>query len=569
MLFSRMFIPTTKEEPKEAEVVSHRLMLRAGFIRRLSSGIYTWLPLGLRSLRKVERIIRQEMDGKDAQEILMPSVQPKELWVESGRWDLYGKELLRFKDRNERELCLAPTHEEVITDLVRKEVRSYRELPLTLYQIQTKFRDEIRPRFGVMRSREFVMKDAYSFDADERGAEKSYMAMFDAYENIFRRCGLRFRAVEADTGEIGGKFSHEFMVLADTGEDVIISCESCGYAANLERAEVGKVAAQAGKKSGSYRRVPTPGKKRVEDVARFLGVPARSLVKTMLFTTDRGTVGVLVAGDREVNPTKLKNVLSFTFVELADDATIEQATGGPLGFSGPLGLDIPLYADRDLVSMEDFVVGGNEKDVHIADVNTGDFKVEGYCDLKVAAAGDACPRCGGALVATRGIEVGHIFKLGTKYSEAMHAVFLDSEGTDRLMVMGCYGIGVGRTVAAAIEQNHDENGMTLPFAIAPFEVEVLPVNTSHGESMELANTLYRALLANGIDTILDDREERPGVKFKDCDLIGIPLRVTIGERGLKEGNVDIKVRTEKAPVTVRKEDILGRVVEHVAEVRGR
>jgi prolyl-tRNA synthetase len=395
------------------------------------------------------------------------------------------------------------------------------------------------------------------------------MAMFDAYENIFRRCGLRFRAVEADTGEIGGKFSHEFMVLADTGEDVIISCESCGYAANLERAEVGKVAAQAGKKSGSYRRVPTPGKKRVEDVARFLGVPARSLVKTMLFTTDRGTVGVLVAGDREVNPTKLKNVLSFTFVELADDATIEQATGGPLGFSGPLGLDIPLYADRDLVSMEDFVVGGNEKDVHIADVNTGDFKVEGYCDLKVAAAGDACPRCGGALVATRGIEVGHIFKLGTKYSEAMHAVFLDSEGTDRLMVMGCYGIGVGRTVAAAIEQNHDENGMTLPFAIAPFEVEVLPVNTSHGESMELANTLYRALLANGIDTILDDREERPGVKFKDCDLIGIPLRVTIGERGLKEGNVDIKVRTEKAPVTVRKEDILGRVVEHVAEVRGR
>jgi prolyl-tRNA synthetase len=363
-----------KEVPKEAEVISHRLMLRAGFIRRLSSGIYTWLPLGFRSLRKVERIIRQEMDGKSAQEILMPFVQPKELWVESGRWEFYGKELLRMRDRNDRELCLGPTHEEVVTDLVKKEVRSYRELPLTLYQIQTKFRDEIRPRFGVMRSREFMMKDAYSFDADEAGAEKSYMAMFEAYENVFRRCGLRFRAVEADTGEIGGKFSHEFMVLADTGEDVIISCESCGYAANLERAEVGGGKEPANTKSGSSKRVQTPGKKRVEDVARFLGVPERKLVKTMLFTTDRGTVGVLVAGDREVNPTKLKNLLSFKFVELADNATIEDATGGPLGFSGPIGLSIPLYADAELASMEDFVVGGNEKDVHVVDVNPGDFR---------------------------------------------------------------------------------------------------------------------------------------------------------------------------------------------------
>ena len=569
MLFSRMFIPTMKEEPKEAEVVSHKLMLRAAFIRRLSSGIYTWLPLGLRSLRKVEGIIREEMNRTGAQECLMPAVQPKELWVESGRWDLYGKELLRIKDRNDRDLCLAPTHEEVITDLVRKEVRSYRELPRNLYQIQTKFRDEIRPRFGVMRSREFIMKDGYSFDVDEQGAEKSYLAIFQAYDNIFRRCGLQFRAVEADTGEIGGKFSHEFMVLADTGEDVIISCDTCGYAANLERAEVGGPTEAAGGKRGTYKKVKTPGKRRVEEVADFLGVAARKLVKTLLFTTDRGTVGTLVAGDREINPTKLKNELSFKFVELADESTIEQATGGPLGFSGPIGLDIPLFADKDIRTMEDFVVGGNEKDVHIVGVNAADFKVEGYYDLKVASPGDPCPRCAGRLTATKGIEVGHIFKLGTKYSSAMNATYLDQEGQDRLMVMGCYGIGVGRTVAAAIEQNHDEDGIALPFAIAPFEVEVLPVNASHAESMEIASRVYDALKDKGVDTILDDRDERPGKKFKDCDLIGVPLRVTIGERNLKDGNVEIKMRTRKEQDVVRKEEIVGRVMEYVESARGR
>jgi prolyl-tRNA synthetase len=567
MLFSRMFIPTIKEDPKEAEVISHRLMLRAGYIRRLSSGIYTWLPLGLRSLRKVEQIIREEMNKKGAQEVLMPFVQPKELWVESGRWEVYGKELLRLKDRNDRELCLAPTHEEVITDLVRREVRSYRELPLTLYQIQTKFRDEIRPRFGVMRSREFIMKDGYSFDVDESGAEKSYLAMFDAYENIFRRCGLRFRPVEADTGEIGGKFSHEFMVLADTGEDTIISCDTCGYAANLERAEVGGDTVVGQNRKGAYKKVHTPDKKRVEDVAQFLGVPPHKLVKTMLFATDRGTIGVLVAGDREINPTKVKNVLSLKYVELADEETIEKVTGGPLGFSGPVGLSIPLFADKDVATLEDFVVGGNERDVHIVDVNTGDFTVEGYHDVKVASVGDTCPRCPGHLTSTRGIEVGHIFKLGTKYSAAMNATFLDQESQDRLMVMGCYGIGVGRTVAAAIEQNHDENGISLPFAIAPFEVEVLPLNTSHSESMDIANTLYKALVDKGIDTVLDDREERPGVKFKDGDLIGVPFRVTVGERGLKEGNVEIKLRTVKEPIKVTKEEVLGKVIEYVEAAR--
>ncbi len=568
MLFSQMFMPTMKEDPKEAEVLSHRLMLRAGFIRRLASGIYTWLPLGLRSLRKVEKIVREEMNKKGAQEILMPAVQPKELWVESGRWDFYGKELLRFKDRSDREHCLAPTHEEVVTDLVRREVRSYRELPLVLYQIQTKFRDEIRPRFGVMRSREFIMKDGYSFDVDEAGAEKSYMAMYDAYEQIFRRCGLSFRAVEADTGQIGGSFSHEFMVLAETGEDTIISCNKCGYAANLERAEIRGVARSVKEKGGSFRKVETPGKKKVEDVASFLGVEPSRLIKTLIYDTDKGTIGALVAGDREVNETKLKNLLSLESLTLADEPTIERVTGGPLGFSGPIGLNVPLYADRDVLCMEDFVVGGNQKDVHIVDVNLGDFRVQEFCDLKVACVGDGCPRCDGFHNATRGIEVGHIFKLGTKYSKAMNATFLDQEGKEKQMVMGCYGIGIGRTVAAAIEQGNDQFGMILPSSIAPFEVEVLPVNASHVESMEVADTIYRSLLAVGIDTVLDDRNERPGVKFKDCDLIGIPVRVAVGERGLKEGMVDIKLRTEKEPVRVGKDEAIGRILEHVAKSRG-
>ena len=562
-----MFIPTVKEDPKEAEVISHKLMLRAGFIRKLASGIYTWLPLGLRSLRKVEQIIREEMDKKGAQEILMPLVQPKELWVESTRWDKYGKELLRFVDRNARELCLAPTHEEVVTDLVRREIKSYRELPLTLYQIQTKFRDEIRPRFGVMRGREFSMKDAYSFDVDEASAQKSYMDMYDAYINIFRRCGFRFGVVEAYSGQIGGSFSHEFMVLADTGEDTIISCGACDYAANLDRAEVGVIEKSVEKKKGRYKRVPTPGQKRVEEVAAFLGVTSDKLLKTMIYNTDRGVIGVLVRGDREINETKLKNLLDLDYVELAGESIIEEATGGPLGFSGPIGLTTPLYADKDVLCMEDFVVGGNERDVHIVGVNIDDFTVKGFYDVKVAAPGDKCPRCEGRLTSTRGIEVGHIFKLGLKYSKAMNATFLDKEGKEQCMVMGCYGIGVGRTVAAAIEQGNDENGMILPAAIAPFEVNVLPVNSSHGESMELAHVVYGGLLDKGIDTVLDDRDERPGIKFKDCDLIGIPLRVTIGERNLKEGLVEIKLRGEKASQKVRKEDVIGKVVEHVTELK--
>jgi prolyl-tRNA synthetase len=558
MLFSKMFIPTVKEDPKDAEVISHRLMLRAGFIRKLSQGIYTWLPLGLRTLRKVEQIIREEMNKKGAQEILMPLVQPKELWVESTRWEKYGKELLRFGDRNNRELCLAPTNEEVVTDLVRREVKSYKELPLTLYQIQTKFRDEIRPRFGVMRGREFTMKDAYSFDAEEAGAEKSYKDMYDAYVNIFRRCGFRFGVVEADSGQIGGSFSHEFMVLADTGEDTIISCDTCDYAANLEKAEVGIAEKNTGTEKGLYKRVSTPAVRRVDEVTAFLGTTPDKLVKTIIYTTDKGIIGVLVRGDREINETKLKNLLDLDYIELAGESVIEETTGGPLGFSGPIGLSIPLYADRALMVMEDFDVGGNARDVHIVGAKTGDFSVKGFYDIKVAAAGDRCPRCPGKLTSTRGIEVGHIFKLGLKYSKAMNATYLDREGKEQFMVMGCYGIGVGRTVAAAIEQGNDENGMILPIAIAPFEVNVLPVNTGHAESMELARRIYGELIDKGIDTVLDDRDERPGVKFKDCDLIGVPLRVTIGERNLKEGLVEIKLRSEKTSEKIPKENIVER-----------
>lgn len=568
MLFSKMFIPTVKEDPKDAEVISHRLMLRAGFVRKLSSGIYTWLPLGLRCLRKVEQIIREEMNKKGAQEILMPLVQPKELWIESARWDKYGKELLRLMDRNSRELCLAPTHEEVVTDLVRREVKSYKELPLILYQIQTKFRDEIRPRFGVMRGREFTMKDAYSFDMDETGAEKSYKEMYEAYVNIFRRCGFRFGVVEADSGQIGGSFSHEFMVLADTGEDTIVSCDTCDYAANLERAEVGIIEQENTiKEKGRFKSVSTPGMKKVDDVAQFLGVTADKLIKTMIYESDRGVLGVLVRGDREINETKLRNLLNLDYAELASESVIEEVTGGPLGFSGPIGLAIPLYADRDIMYMEDFIVGGNKHDLHITNVNTGDFIVKGFYDIKVAVAGDKCPRCTGKLASTKGIEVGHIFKLGLKYSKAMKATYLDRDGKEQFMVMGCYGIGVGRTVAAAIEQGNDENGMILPAAIAPFEVNVLPVNTLHGESMDLARAVYDELRDKGIDVLLDDRDERPGVKFKDCDLIGIPLRVTIGERNLKEGLVEIKLRSKKTSEKIPRENIIEKVVEYVQKLK--
>lgn len=550
MRYLQYFIPTTKEVPSEAEVISHQLMLRAGLIRKLTSGVYTYLPAGLKSIRKVERIVREEMNRAGAVELLMPAIQPAELWQESGRWDYYGKELLRLRDRHNREACFGPTHEEVITDLVRKEIHSYKQLPVNFYQIQTKFRDEIRPRYGLMRGREFIMKDAYSFDANDENANRSYEAMYEAYQNIFRRCGFEFRAVEADTGTIGGSYSHEFMVLAETGEDQIVSCASCDYAANLEKAEVSgshEPASEEGLKP--VERVATPGMRTVEEVTDFLSVSPARLVKTLVLAVDGEPVAVLVRGDHELNQAKLKTFLGAQMVELADAELVEEVTGAPRGFAGPTGLGIRMVADQAVQSMKNFVTGGNKKDVHLKNVNIGrDFQVSRFGDLRVITPQDPCPRCGGEIQFNRGIEVGHIFKLGTKYSDAMKAVFLDENGREKPVVMGCYGIGVGRTVAAAIEQNHDDKGIIWPIPIAPFEATVLPLQMHEARVVETAERIYRELREAGVDVLLDDRDERAGIKFNDADLVGIPVRVAVGLRGVENDEIEIKLRSEKEVV---------------------
>jgi prolyl-tRNA synthetase len=544
MRYSHYLLNTLKETPADAEVISHQLMMRAGMIRKVAAGIYNYLPLGLRSIRKVERIVREEMDRAGAIELLMPMVVPAELWQESGRWEQYGKELLRFKDRKEADFCLGPTHEEVITDIVRREVKSYRQVPLNLYQIQGKFRDEIRPRFGLMRGREFIMKDAYSFDLDEAGADVAYDKMYQAYRRIFERCGLRFRAVEADTGNIGGTASHEFMVLAASGEDAIVSCDSCQYAANVEKAELRDSDQAAPAPAEPLTKVLTPARKSIEDVALFLETTPERLVKTLILQTDAGeTVAVLLRGDRELNDIKLTRLLGCNWVELAPEEVVLRVTGAPSGFAGPVGLQLRLLADFEVRGMADFIAGANEKDAHLTGVNLGrDFRVETFADLRQAVAGDGCPRCTGKLESWRGIEVGHVFKLGTKYSAALGATVLDEKGEERTLFMGCYGIGVGRTVAAAIEQNNDANGIIWPMPIAPFQVIVTMVNPNEDEVRLAAEKLYEELLALGVEALLDDRDERPGSKFKDADLIGIPLRVTVGARGLKEGALELQER---------------------------
>lgn len=556
MKLSSMFLHTLKEEPRDAEVISHKLMLRASMIKKLASGIYSYLPYGFKALKKVEAIIRQEMNVAGAQEVLMPAVQPAEIWKESGRWNVYGKELLRFLDRKGGEFALGPTHEEVITSIVRDEVRSYRDLPVNLYQVQAKFRDEIRPRFGVMRSREFIMKDAYSFDMDEPGAEKSYEAMFKAYERIFTRCGLKFKAVEADTGPIGGNYSHEFMVLASTGEDVILSCSSCGYAANLEKAEIAEPGSLVFRKApeGKPEKVHTPGVRTVEEVCGFLGITPKDLIKTLIYTTDKGVVAALVRGDHEVNEAKLRRAVGCETLELADEAAIEKHTKAPRGFAGPVGLAVKIFADFALLDAGPCVTGANEEDHHIKDVwLSRDAKIDVIADIRNALDGDRCPRCTeGVLGSIRGIEVGHVFKLGTKYSKAMNASFLDESGDLKPIVMGCYGIGVSRVLAAAVEQFADENGVVFPVPIAPYPVLVLPVSITDEKVMEEALRIYEDLKGRGVDTLLDDRDARPGVKFMDADLIGVPYRITIGARGLKEGIVEVKERSsgnvEKIPV---------------------
>ena len=548
MRYSKYFIPTHKEAPSDAEVISHQLMIRAGMIRKLTSGVYTYLPLCLRSIRKVEDIIREEMNRAGAIEILMPAVQPAELWQESGRWDHYGRELLRFKDRHDREACFGPTHEEVITDLVRKEIHSYKQMPINLYQIQTKFRDEIRPRFGIMRGREFIMKDAYSFDVDEEGANLSYEAMYEAYTRIFERCGLKFRAVEADTGTIGGSYSHEFMVLAETGEDQVINCTECDYAANLERAEVKSsqtLSESDVKDLNPIMEVGTPGIKTVEEVTAFLSVSPSQLIKSLIFVVDAKEIAVLIRGDHELNEAKLKSLLGAQTVELASERVVEEITGAPIGFAGPVGLNVKIVADHALKGMRNFVTGGNRKDLHLRNVNMKrDFEVDLLGDLRIITPQDSCPRCGKKIEFGRGIEVGHIFKLGTKYSQALKAVFLNRQGKEAPIIMGCYGIGVGRTVAAAIEQNYDKDGIIFPIPIAPFEVTILPLQMHDTGVVETAEKIYTELLDVKVDTLLDDRDERAGVKFNDADLLGIPIRVTVGVKGIKGGQVEIKLRSE-------------------------
>ena len=544
MRYSRLLIPTAKETPAEAEVISHQLLLRAGFIRKLTSGLYTYLPLGAAVLKKVEHIVRQEMNRAGAQEILMPMVQPADLWQESGRWQQYGPELLRFKDRHERDCCLGPTHEEVVTDIARREIHSYRQLPVNLYQIQTKFRDEIRPRFGLMRGREFVMKDAYSFDASEADAEESYRKMREAYNRIFTRCGLEFRAVEADSGTIGGSFSHEFMVLAKTGEDTLVICQSCDYAANLEKAGAAPPEQpQTAEELRDCVKVATPGMKKVDTVAEFLGLSTQQVIKTLIYVADGELVAVLVRGDREVQPVKLKNLLNVTEVELADDDTVWQQIKLPVGYIGPVGLSIKFVADQEVMLMVNAAAGANEKGFHLTGVNPGrDFTPALIGDLRQVTAEDHCPLCGGPLRLTEGIEVGHIFKLGTKYSEAMHATFQDADGQEKIMIMGCYGIGVSRVAAAAIEQNHDEHGIIFPLPLAPVQVIILNLDLKNEAITATAEQIYHDLMAAGIEVLYDDRDERPGSKFKDADLLGIPYRVTVGKSFAKDGSVELRAR---------------------------
>lgn len=545
MRYSQSFLFTVREVPSEAEVVSHQLMLRAGCIKRLAAGIYSYLPLGLRVLRKIETIVREELDRAGAEELLMPAVQPAELWKESGRWQKYGPELLRFQDRHEREFCMGPTHEEVITDIVRHEIRSYRNLPRNLYQIQTKFRDEIRPRFGLMRGREFIMKDAYSFDADDAGATRSYQSMYDAYCRIFERCGLAFKAVEADSGQIGGSYSHEFMVLAHSGEDAVASCVSCSYGANIERAErkVQHSSLQS-RPELQLQEIPTPGVQTIEDLATFLGLATSQLLKAVAFRCkDRDQlILAFVAGDREVNPVKLARLLDAD-IEAAP-ASLLEATGIPAGAIGPLDLpsDVRVVLDAGVTELEEIITGANRPEMHLRGIDPALLETCERDDIAEIRAGDSCPRCGGELEVLRGIEVGHVFKLGTLYSEAMNATFLDDQGRPQPLVMGCYGIGIGRTAAAAIEQNHDDRGIIWPMAIAPWQVILCSLNARKDEEVrKCADDLYERL-GTIAEVLYDDRDERPGVKFTDAELIGIPLRLTVGRKMLDQGLVEITCR---------------------------
>lgn len=569
MRWSQYFLFTLREDPADADVISQKLMMRAGMLRKVAAGIYTYLPLGLRSLKKLEVIVREEMNRAGAIELLMPTIQPGELWMESGRWERYGKELLRIKDRHDREFVYAPTAEEVITDTVRDTISSYRQLPVNLYQIQTKFRDEVRPRFGLMRGREFVMKDAYSFHDSMESLGTAYEAMRQAYTNVFHRCGLDHVAVEADTGNIGGSASHEFMVLAQSGEDAVVSCPNCKYGANIEKAtskffqdEPEPAPAQ------DLEELHTPGTQTIDDVGRFLKKPTSQLVKTLVFDTDQGCAMVLIRGDREGNEIKIKNFLGVQWLEMMPDARFEQETGGPVGYCGPVGTKAKrVIADVSLKGRANLVVGGNKKDYHLGGANAGrDFPEPEYGDLTTVVAGDPCPRCSTALEIYRGIEVGHIFKLGTKYSDAMNCTYLDESGKRASMIMGCYGLGIGRTVAAAVEQGNDDAGIIWPVPIAPFEVVVTQIGKEENVRAAAVD-VYRKLIEAGVDAFVDDRDERPGVKFKDADLIGFPLRIAVGSKSLANGQIEWSFRKDRAKQLGAPDEVIARVIEHVRNAR--
>ncbi|MGZ0041106.1 proline--tRNA ligase [Paenibacillus ottowii] len=573
---SQLLLTTLREAPAEAEVISHQLMLRAGFIRQLAAGMYTYMPLGRRVLRKVEQIVRDEMDRAGASELLMPVLQPTELWQESGRYDVYGPELMRLQDRHGREFALGPTHEEVITSLIRNEVNSYRKLPVMLYQIQTKFRDERRPRFGLLRSREFLMKDAYSFDANWEGLDHTYWTMFQAYQRIFGRCSLNFRAVEADAGAIGGEGeTHEFMALADIGEDTIVACTCCDYAANLEKAEprsTGSIGTSSVSNENELDSHPsittdkmeklyTPGLRTIDQLVETLHVEPKEIIKTLIYMADDQPIAVVVRGDHEVNELKVKQILGSEKFEIASADTVTKVTGTPPGFIGPYGLTIPVWVDYAVVHMSSGLAGANEQDYHYQHVNPRrDLDLRHVADLRNVIEGDKCPRCDeGNLEFHQGIEIGHVFKLGTKYSEKLGATFLDVSGTDQTMIMGCYGIGVSRILSAIVEQNHDQNGIIWPHALAPFQVHIIPISVKDELQMNIAEELYSQLQDRGVEVLLDEREERPGVKFKDSDLVGIPVRIVVG-KDAQHGKVEFVERRSSYKELIHIHDIERRLM---------
>ena len=566
MKMSNALIPTLRNNPAEADTISQQLLIRAGFIRKSAAGLYHYLPLGMRVLSKIENIVREEMNNFGCQELLMPIVQPAELWQETGRWNAYGAEMFKVTDRHERQFCLGPTHEEMITDLVRSEVNSYRQLPLRLYQIQNKYRDEKRPRFGLIRGREFIMKDMYSFDRDAEGLDKAYWDMYQAYTNVFNRCGLHVRPIEADGGVIGDSQTHEFTALAEIGENTVVYCEKCGYVANIEIAPCPVPEAPKEKEAQlPLEKVYTPDSKTIEAVGNYLQVPAEKCIKTLFFQADDELICVLVRGDHEVNDVKVQRVHPCFSLEMAEEEDVVKTVGCSFGSLGPVGLSkVKIYADLAVEQMVNLVCGANEEAYHYINVNPGrDFQVAGYYDLRMMQEGEPCPKCGQLTSSARGIEVGQVFKLGTKYSEAMGATFLDENGKTQIIHMGCYGIGVSRTMAAAVEQHNDENGIIWPKAIAPYHAVVIPVSVKDEQQYAIAEQIYEALQKRGVEVMLDDRNERPGVKFKDADLIGYPVRITVGKKAIEEQNVEYKLRAETESVLVSVNDIVEKTVAYI------